>query len=81
MPIAHSTLHLLNKALDDSRDRHPNCHSNPHMLAVIQRELDELSDEVFKRPTQRDRSLIMAEAIDVAVSAIRMMEETIDVQR
>lgn len=56
-------------------DLHEPMHSLHEGYAVLEEEVDELWDEIKKRPTERDKTRIQAECVQVAAMAMRMMTD------
>ena len=59
--------------LNVAQVRFPPFHGPHEGYAVILEELDELWDEIRKKPENRDRTLLRAEAAQVAAMALRFM--------
>lgn len=72
---AAATLGEVIEEVERARAAHPDWHSTHHGYAVILEELDELWDEVRKKPTMRDKQQMRREACQIAATAIRFMEE------
>ena len=65
-------LALLERQIDKALERHPEKHpSLEHSLTVIEEEFWELKQELFKKKPSREE--LLDEALDVAVTALRMV--------
>lgn len=74
-------LYCNNELLDTSEElerayalyeTHP---SIEHSLCVLQEEVLELQQEIYKKPSERNNDCIRAEAIQVAAMAIRLIKD------
>ena len=61
--------------LNDARQKYPEFNSAHEGYAVLKEEVDELWDEIKKKPRERDWDLIRDEATQVAAMAIRLIED------
>ena len=64
--------------LTSARKQYPAMNSPHEGYAVILEELDELWDEVKKKPTARSKKLMRAEAVQVAAMALRFIVNVCD---
>ena len=60
------------------RDKFPPFHSAHEGYAVLLEEVDELWDEVKKKPRNREPQKMRAEAIQIAAMALRMVLDVVD---
>lgn len=61
--------------LQAARAIFPNMHSFHEGFAILDEEVDELWEEVKKKPEERDKQKLRKEAMQVAAMAIRFMED------
>lgn len=64
---------LVGAEITDALASHPSFNSAHEGWAVLREEVDELWDEVKKRPSARDVEAMKVEAIQVAAMAIRFV--------
>lgn len=69
---------LVRDELDRARKIHPQKHNSLHEgYAILLEELDELWDEVRKRPGVQSMPLILAELVQIGAMAQRVAEEVV----
>lgn len=69
------TLGEIDDELISARSAYPKMHSPHHALGVLDEEVFELRLEIYKKPMDRDREKLRREAVQVAATAIRIIEE------
>lgn len=75
---AQTVLDEVGSELSRALDRYPDMNSSHEGYAVILEELDELWDEVKKKPSERSKALMRGEAIQVAAMAVRFIVDICD---
>lgn len=73
--INPTALEELTAELKQAEAMFPSFHSVHQGYAVILEELDELWDEIRKKPEDRDPAKLRAEAVQVAAMAIRFVND------
>lgn len=70
-----TTMKLVADEVSSSRSMYPSTYSTHHGLSVIQEEVFELMLEVYKKNKDRDKDQMRREAVQIAATAIRFIEE------
>lgn len=66
---------LMSEKINRSREKHEPIHSAHESYAVILEELDEYKAWVWKRRSQRDKTEMLKELVDVAAACQRAAED------
>lgn len=69
------TMRLVVDEVVSSRQQYPSTVSHHHGLGVMEEEVYELRMEVYKKRRDRDREQMRREAVQIAATAIRFIEE------
>jgi len=67
--------YLVSFELDDARDNNVSFNSLHEGYAVLLEEVDELWDEVKKKPKKRDKAKLLEELVQIGAMAQRMAED------
>jgi NTP pyrophosphatase (non-canonical NTP hydrolase) len=73
--MKRSSIEDVVRELNLARDAYPEFNSAHEGYAVLKEEVDELWDEIKKKPSQRDPEALRKEAIQVAAMALRFLED------
>ena len=73
-----NTLNKVQKELETSNKAYGQFTSYAEGIAVLREEYLELEQEIFKKPSKRDKKRIHDEAIQVAAMALKIIEYTGD---